>query len=350
MKIVWLSILLVATSLLGHAQAPASPQTNAQPAAHDDDDDKKPAARKKNKDDDDADDKDNDKAKASGFAPNAAVITVKGLCSKPNSKAGVACQTVITRAQFEKLVDAVAPGMSPQTRRQLATSYPKLLIMAHDAEAKGLDHGPRFDELVRFARLQILAQELVRQIKEQAAKVSDKDVADYYNGHPSVFEIAVVDRLFVPIRKEGPSSSTPQANGVDSSLTELAGQLHARATAGEDFAKLQDEAYAAAGTKVSSAGYAPQRLKRADVPTSHALIFDLKPGEVSSVITDASGHYVYKLEEKEVQPLAVAKAGIVSTLMSQRLHDAMENIDHSFSVDVNEPYFAAGSAKADDDD
>src|SRR5277367_3687976 len=290
MKIFWLLLLLFATSLPGRAQTPASPQTNARPAVHDDDDDKK-HARKKDKDDDD-DDKDNDKAKASGFSSNATVITVKGLCSKPSSKVGAACQTVITRAQFEKLVDAVAPGMSPQTRRQLATSYPKLLIMAHDAEAKGLDRGPRFDELVRFARLQILAQELVRQIKEQAAKVSDKDVADYYNSHPSAFEIAVVDRLFVPIRKEGPSNATPQADGADPSLTELAGQLHTRAIAGEDFAKLQGEAYAAAGTRVNSAGYVPQRLKRADVPTSHSLIFDLKAGQVSSVITDASGHYV----------------------------------------------------------
>lgn len=340
LSLIFLLSLTVATFKPPHVSAQAtSPSAGPQK----DDDDKKPAPRRKDKDDDD----DDDRKPARGGSASAPVITVKGLCAKPKRGSSANCQTTISRAQFETLVDAVAPGMSPQTRKQLATSYPKLLVMARDAEAKGLDRGLRFDELMRFARQQVLAQELVRQIKDESNKVSDKDVEDYYAKHPDVFQVAVVDRIFVPIRKEG--TATPTGGSDDSDLSQLADQLHSRAVAGEDFAKLQNEAYKAAGANVSTTISAQQNLKRAEVPASHVSIFDLKAGEISPVIADASGHYIYKMERMEVQPLAVAKAGIVTKLQSQRLHDAMDAIEKSFSVDIDNAYFAAASAKDDDD-
>ena len=86
--------------------------------------------------------------------PDAAVITIKGLCdqnsptaTRSSEKAG--CQTVISRAEFEKLADALQPGMSLQVRRQLATAYPRLVLMAHEAQKRGLDKQPRFQEMMR---------------------------------------------------------------------------------------------------------------------------------------------------------------------------------------------------------
>ena len=43
-------------------------------------------------------------------APDDPVITLKGFCAD-SSLQGDACKTVITRAQFEKLVDALQPNM-----------------------------------------------------------------------------------------------------------------------------------------------------------------------------------------------------------------------------------------------
>src|ERR1022692_1309606 len=47
---------------------------------------------------------------ASKVAPDAAVITIKGICAQSSSTASPSnspCETVITRAQFEKLTDAL---------------------------------------------------------------------------------------------------------------------------------------------------------------------------------------------------------------------------------------------------
>jgi len=70
------------------------------------------------------------------------------------------CKTVVTRAEFEKLIDALSPNMPAPARRQLATRYAMGLVMAHEAHKMGIDQGPRFEELLRIARLQVASQQL----------------------------------------------------------------------------------------------------------------------------------------------------------------------------------------------
>ena len=60
-------------------------------------------------------------------APDAAVITIQGICDTPAAKAAAgsaqpksACKTVITRAQFEGLASALQPNMNPAMKRRLA--------------------------------------------------------------------------------------------------------------------------------------------------------------------------------------------------------------------------------------
>ena len=81
------------------------------------------------------------------------MITLKGFCADAKLQ-GDACKTVITRAQFEKLADALQPGMSSAIRRQLATRYGQVLKMSTEAEKRGLDKEPSFEEKMYFARMQ----------------------------------------------------------------------------------------------------------------------------------------------------------------------------------------------------
>ena len=53
-----------------------------------------------------------DKAPEVNVGPDDVVITLKGFCADATQQ-GDACKTAITRAQFEKLVEALQPGMPP---------------------------------------------------------------------------------------------------------------------------------------------------------------------------------------------------------------------------------------------
>src|SRR5207249_2432281 len=69
------------------------------------------------------------------------------------------CKTVVTRAEFERLLNAVAPQIPANARRQVATKYANLIVMAHEARKMGLDKGPHYEEPMKIGRMQVLQQE-----------------------------------------------------------------------------------------------------------------------------------------------------------------------------------------------
>jgi len=291
-------------------------------------------------------------ASASKVAPDAAVLTIKGLCPRPPlstaSPSGPPCQTVITRAQFERLTDALVANMKPSVKRQIASSYPGLLAMAHEAETRGLEKSPRFQERLAFARLQILSQELVRQIDEESAKVSEKDIEDYYHSHAAAFEQATLERIFVPNRKRmdplPKDNATPEARKAqqkesEDAMTQVADELRAKAAAGEDFAKLQKEAYVAARATDVPPNSSLGQLGSASLPPAHASVFDLKAGEVSPVLSDSTGHYIYKLDAKGMESLEAVSEEIRKTLKNQHREETIQAVKRPISAEINQAYF-----------
>jgi hypothetical protein len=291
-------------------------------------------------------------ASASKVGPDAAVVTIKGLCPQtpPAAAAKDACQTVITRAQFEKLTDALLTNMKPSLKLQLANSYPGLLAMAQAAEARGLDQSQRFEERLAFARVQILSQELIRQIDQESANVSDKDIADYYHSHAAAYEQATLERILIPNRKQmdplpkdqaTPEAVKSQRKAAEDAMTQVAEQLRAKASAGEDFGKLQEEAFNAAGETEPPPDSKMGQLRPYELPTGHASVFALKAGEVSQVISDSTGHYIYKLDAKQLEPLDEVKHEILKTLQNQRREESIQAVQKPITTEVNQAYFGA---------
>ena len=125
----------------------------------------------------------------------------------------------------------------------------------------------------------------------------------------------------------------------EEAMTKLAESLRARAAAGEDFMKLQKEAFEAAGMKIESPTINLPKTRRTGLPPAHAAVFDLKPGEVSQVISDTGGHYIYKLRSMEQLPLDQVQDEIHNALQNQRMRDTMEKLQSSFHTETNEAYF-----------
>ncbi len=299
-----------------------------------------------------------DKASEVKVGPDDAVITLKGFCTDATQH-GDACKTVVTRAQFEKLVEAMQPGMPPAMRRNLANNYARALKMSAEAEKRGLDKGPRFDEKMALARIQVLSQELNGALREDANKITDGDVEDYYKKNAASYEQATLARIFVPRTKEivhpvvkpkagakpGATDTTApqppteaQKKIAEAAMTKVADDLRARAAKGEDPDKLQKEAYVAAGLPASVPETKMERVRWSTLPANHRAVMDLKPGEVSQVISDPNGpHYIYKLISKETLALDAVKPEIRSLISSQRYRDSTQSFQSG--IDLNDAYF-----------
>ena len=315
---------------------------------------------------------------------DAAVITITGVCPAPPKTAAASaaaakpataaktpaaktpaadCKTVITKAQFEELAKALIPNVTPQAKKQLAGVLPRFIGMSSQARKEGLEKTKQFDETVKFAKMQILTSQLQRKITDDAAKISPADIEKYYKEHAETFEQFNMDRLYVPRTKQPDADNAEEekdeklsdeakkakeaadkakAEEGEQAMSKLAESLQARAAAGEDLAKLQKEAFEAAGMKMESPSVNLPNVRRTGLPPGHATVFELKPGDVSAVISDSGGHYIYKVISKDHIALDQATNEIHSKLQNDRTREMMDKVTNSYKVETNEAYFGPG--------
>ncbi|HLV85890.1 MAG TPA: peptidyl-prolyl cis-trans isomerase [Candidatus Sulfotelmatobacter sp.] len=288
---------------------------------------------------------------APNVAPDAAVITINGLCDDPSKDKGTtsSCKVVFTRAQFEAFADLIQPNMPLERRRQLAGSYADMLILAAKAREMGLDQGARFDELLMLKRLSLLGELLKQTLQEKAAKVSDKDISDYYQQNISAYEEAQLQRVYIPLAqqleppKEKLTAAETEKRLEDSkaAMRKEAEELDVRAFAGEDFAKLQEEAYQFAKIKTALPPSRVETYHRRDLSPAQVIAMNLKTGEISPVINDANGYFIYKAGEKHVEPLDKVRTQISSALRAQRFQEYLKAAQESATPVLNDDYFRA---------
>jgi len=260
--------------------------------------------------------------------PSDPVLILHSLCADPAPANDASCQTVITRQDFDVLIAALDPHMPESNRLVLATEYAKLLVLGNEAERLKLDHDPAFQQLMAFTRLQLLERQLVRQLEQQASVISSTDVAQYYREHLSSFEQGSFLRLYIP--KQGKLSAPEQAAVIQK-----------RAVAGENFDQLQQEIWIAQGRPSGAPATRTGVVRRSNLPQAIQKIFDLKPGEVSGLIDDPGGYYIYKLENKEAIPQEQVSSEIRTLMANQRLQDQISKLRSAVMISVNEDYFGA---------
>jgi len=280
------------------------------------------------------------------------VITIQGLCERPpNSNATpVDCNTVITRADFEKLINAVQPNMPAASRKPFATRYVTILLLSEKAHEMGLDKTPEFDEQMYIARLQLLARQAAEKMQRDAANVPESEISDYYQQHASEYKSISFERIFIPKQKVETAGKTNELHpgkadeASEAQLKDEADKLRARAAAGEDPTKLQQEANDFAGNKTKVTNVKVENMRKTSIPPTDASIFDLKAGEVSQVFSDPTGYRIYKVTEVKDLPLASVHDEILHAIQGQNMKNAFDSLQNSAKTTFDNSYFVTPAA------
>ena len=310
---------------------------------------------------------------SSNVPPDAAVITIDGLCGSDSysiaepdtasktpgstdSKAtgsSVAlnpnCRTIITRAQFEKLASVIAPNQPPHATAELARFYSEQLLFAREARELGIDKDPHFDEILKFTYLQVLARAMNERLARQS-DMTDAEFAKYYKEHAADFE--QVELLQISILKQkshpSPSGATPQAK-VDTAADEAAmkaeaEKIYSQAVAGGDFATLQEEAYTVAGDPDDAPDADMGVVTRSELGGTQAEVFALQPGQISKLISGKEAWHIFKVVSKQMMSESDAKRLVTG----QRTQAAVDSLKKSVKPRLNDVYFgsSAGSEQA----
>ena len=104
------------------------------------------------------------------------------------------------------------PPLPRPPRKQLATQYGMALVMVHKAHQMGLDQGPKFQELMRVARIGVLTKELSQSLQEEAGHISDKEIETYYHNNDAAFQEVELQRIFIPRSKQVAESKDKPAD------------------------------------------------------------------------------------------------------------------------------------------
>lgn len=258
-----------------------------------------------------------------GVEPSAPVITIEDPC--PKSGATGLCATVVTREEFERLTEALEPGMPPSRKLAVANALVRIRRMAAEAQLRGLDRTSAFQLEMEYARMQLLSQDLTRVLRAEANDVADTAVDDYYDTHAESFESATFARIFVP-------------HGDATESLREARELRDRVASGEDPDQLQVIALARAGITESSVNTKIDDVRKTALPLAHEGAFDLRPGEVSSVFSDpGGGYFIYKMLSRRSMSRDEARAEIRKLLAEQRYRDATKGFEGGLTF--NDAYF-----------
>lgn len=284
---------------------------------------------------------------ASELPADAPVITVDGFCDATPlativKSASAGCESVVTRKQFEQLVNALDPNMRPEFRHDLGRVLPRMLLLSKKAQEIGLDKDPRYPQMMKWSSLQMLANRLNLQMQEQAGNVTDADVEKYYKDNAPKFEQAELQRIIIPRNQQQPGSADPaggENSASDAAVKTEAEKLWTKAVAGGDFTALQREAYEAAGLSSPPPNVNLGQRKRAGLPQDQQRVFHLQPGQVSEVLSDATGFYIYKVVSKQMIPLAKVQKEIHDTLQLERMQAAQDSLFGSAKTQLNLAYF-----------
>jgi hypothetical protein len=245
-----------------------------------------------------------------------------------------------------------------------------MLSMSAAAEKRDLDKTPHFQEATHFARMQILSQELGKALQADSNNVSDAEIQDYYTKNQNNFEQATFIRIFVPhtkrvetpappVKKAAAAKASADADASKTStaakpatkkltpeeqqkvseeaMKKEAAKLRTQLIAGDDPEKIQKAAFTFGGLPGTPPPPKMEKVRRTSLPPAHQSVMELKEGEVSEVISDPSGNYIYKIVSKELMPLDSVKTEIKNTISAQRYREAMQKFQNN--SDLNDAYF-----------
>ncbi len=271
-------------------------------------------------------------ATAASVKPSDSVITLDGGC-KSGDKNG--CVTAITREQFEKMANAVKPGMTTDARRNFAVQYGKILAFSDQARALGLENEPRFQEILQFVKNQLLVEALNEHFSNEYANPSEEKIEAYYKENSSKFQQADLQRVIIPSQPAAAEITKPTEAEQKAYIEKVRQQW----VNGADPATLQKDALARMGLTGSVPDVNLKDHTPGMIPQEQQSIFSMKPGEISQPFVDTGAAYIYKLISVKEKPLSEVKPLITKTIHDQMMREKIQEMTESVKPVLNEAYF-----------
>ena len=261
-----------------------------------------------------------------------------------------------TAAEFEKIVAALPPQFRATLpslgKKGFAEQFANLYALAMEGEKRQLDQTEEFQQMMDFDRRVLLAQVAMTELAAESGAVGIEEVNYYYQTHQQDFEQVKVTGIYIPFAPPtSASKGIPQTISAKPEYTEQQAQrkaleLRARIQAGQNMAALaKTDSEHPTASKGGDFGYFGRNQNQTQLPPGILnALFSLQPNKVSAPLKDRYGFFIFRVEDKRVQPIEELQEAIQASLGRQKLNRRIETVQESYPVVMNPNYFTEAPA------
>lgn len=208
-------------------------------------------------------------------------------------------------------------------------------ILYHEAKKKALDKSPEYLKKVEdFKKLTLVGYLLEKEIEEKA-KVSDKDVKDYYEKHKGDFTV----------------NNQIRASHILVKTEEEAKKILDKLKKGGDFAKIAKSASIDPGS-AKNGGDLGFFARGQMLPEFENVAFNLKVGEISEPVKTQYGYHIIKVTDRKqgkVIEFEKIKDVLAQRMTAEKQKDVFDSyisgLKKSYKVELNKEAIAKLSKK-----
>lgn len=249
----------------------------------------------------------------------------------------------LTAAELQALLRGASPQVQQNFRanpRQFLTELARMRLLVAEAEKEKLAEQSPCREQLEWVRSDVLSQALLNDFNRRNPATPEEETK-YYEAHRESYQEAKVKVIYIAFAADPKAA---QAAGRKL-LTEQEARarlesLRRQALEGADFGALarqhsHDEISAAKDGElgvIRRSDQIPEAIKTA--------IFSLKPGQVSEVVAQPNGFYLFRLEEMKTKTLDEVRQQVNQQAQSEKFRQWFDSIRKSIAVTYeNEAYF-----------
>ncbi len=236
-----------------------------------------------------------------------------------------------TFGEFKKVYAALgadAQKMALMDRRAFLQQWAFMRKLAKMAETDGLDKESPTKEVLEYNRNFVLMNaRLNKQLV--LTEVQPNEIVNYYNDHKEDYKQVHLRAIYIAFGKK---LNEEQAKTK-------AEKLLAQIRGGADFTKLVKE----------NSDDETSRAKDGDFLTLHpgdnvpdalrTSVFQLKQGEVSDVVRQAGGFYIFRADEVSYRPLSQVREAIFSAIKEQHYKEWLDQTNKGLKIEFTSPSF-----------
>lgn len=235
---------------------------------------------------------------------------------------------VITLKELQAQIDRVPPFFRAQMetkegKKQLVDRLIRTELLYQEALKQGLDKDPEYINRIEEGKKMLLANMLQQKIQEAEIKISEEEIAKYYEEHKDSYSTPATAHIYLILAKV-PKDATPEQEKEAKAKIEKA---YKEIKSGKDFSEVAKE-YSEDSFSAKRGGEFPKLRKGSRSEEFDKVVFEqLKPNEISKPFKDNRGWNIVKLVSKTeagYKTLEEVKEQIERTLQNQKKRESFE--------------------------